>query len=367
MKVGCVREIKTMENRVGMTPQMVDALVAKGHEALIEKGAGEGSGFSDKDYQDAGARIIGSAKEVWEKCDMMIKVKEPLEIEYQYLRKGLILFTYLHLASDEKLTKRMLESGVTGIAYETVQLPNGAVPLLAPMSQVAGRMAIQVGAHYLEKTQGGLGKLIPGVPGVEPAKIAIVGGGNVGTEAAKIAYGMGAETYVIDLNPARLAYLSDIFRSRVKTVFSNQYNLKKIIKDADLVIGSVLIPGAKAPKLVTREMVKSMKKGAVIVDVAIDQGGCCETSRPTSHKEPVFIDEGVTHYCVTNMPGAVPYTSTMALTSATLPYVVKLAEKGMDALKEDPSLLKGLNTFEGKITCKGVADAYGMEFSPYTQ
>ncbi|MCK4319263.1 alanine dehydrogenase [Candidatus Micrarchaeota archaeon] len=363
MIVGCVKEIKTLENRVGLTPQIVHELTKRGNKVLMQKDAGKGSGFSDEDYVRVGAEINESAEEIWKTSGMIVKVKEPVNEELDFLREDLILFTYLHLAADEKLTKRLLETKTIGIAYETVQMGNGYLPLLAPMSQVAGRVAVQEGAHFLEKPNGGIGKLLGGVPGVEPAKVAVLGGGNVGTEAAKIAMGMGADVTILDINAARLTYLDDVFGARIKTMFSNEYNIRKIVKKADLVIGAVLIPGAKAPHLIKKDMITEMKEGSVIVDVAVDQGGCVETTRATTHKEPIFVEEGVIHYCVTNMPGAVPHTSTMALTSATLPYVIKLTQ-GIEAIKKDRALWKGINTFKGKLTCKGVADAFGMEYTP---
>ncbi len=362
MKIGVPKEIKPMEFRVAMTPGGVESLVRRGHEVLVEKGAGVGSGMPDAEYEAAGARLV-SAEEAWG-AELVVKVKEPLPEEYKYLRPGLLLFTYLHLAASRELTEAMVKSGVTGIAYETVQLEDGSLPLLVPMSEVAGRMATQVGAYYLEKPMGGRGILLGGVPGVAPASVVILGGGTVGTNAAKIALGMGAQVYVLDVNHRRLQYLDDVFGGRLITLTSTEANLKKVVQFADLLIGAVLIPGAKAPKLVTREMVASMKEGAVIVDVAVDQGGCVETIRPTTHDDPTYLVDGVVHYGVANMPGAVPRTSTFALTNQTLPYVLKLAEKGLEALKEDPALLKGLNVHAGRLTHPAVAEAFGLPFTP---
>ena len=362
MKIGVPKEIKPMEFRVAMTPGGVESLVRRGHEVLVEKGAGVGSGMPDAEYEAAGARLV-SAEEAWG-AELVVKVKEPLPEEYKYLRPGLLLFTYLHLAASRELTEAMVQSGVTGIAYETVQLEDGSLPLLVPMSEVAGRMATQVGAYYLEKPMGGRGILLGGVPGVAPASVVILGGGTVGTNAAKIALGMGAQVYVLDVNHRRLQYLDDVFGGRLITLTSTEANLKKVVQFADLLIGAVLIPGAKAPKLVTREMVASMKEGAVIVDVAVDQGGCVETIRPTTHDDPTYLVDGVVHYGVANMPGAVPRTSTFALTNQTLPYVLKLAEKGLEALKEDPALLKGLNVHAGRLTHPAVAEAFGLPYTP---
>ncbi|WP_337844864.1 alanine dehydrogenase [Thermus sp.] len=362
MVIGVPKEIKTLENRVALTPGGVESLVRRGHTVLVERGAGGGSGLSDAEYERAGAHLV-NRDEAWG-AELVVKVKEPLPEEYRFLRRGLILFTYLHLAADEALTRAMLESGVTGIAYETVQLPDGSLPLLIPMSEVAGRMAPQVGAEFLEKPKGGRGVLLGGVPGVAPASVVILGGGTVGTNAAKIALGMGAQVTILDVNHKRLQYLDDIFGGRVVTLTATEANIKKSVQHADLLIGAVLVPGAKAPKLVTREMLPLMKEGAVIVDVAVDQGGCVETIRPTTHAEPTYVVDGVVHYGVANMPGAVPRTSTFALTNQTLPYLLKLAEKGLDALREDPALLKGLNTHEGRLTHPGVAEAFGLSYTP---
>ncbi|WP_457637984.1 alanine dehydrogenase [Oceanithermus sp.] len=362
MKIGVPKEIKTLENRVAMTPGGVESLVKRGHQVLVERGAGLGSGLSDAEYEAAGAKMV-SVDEAWG-ADMVVKVKEPIAPEYKYLRPGLILFTYLHLAADETLTRTMLESGVTGIAYETVQTEDGALPLLVPMSEVAGRMATQEGAKYLEKSFGGRGVLLGGVPGVQPAEVVIIGGGTVGINAAKIAVGMGAKVTILDVNHARLQYLDDVFGGRLVTLTSNEANIKEAIRYADVLVGAVLIPGAKAPHLVTREMLSLMKEGSVIVDVAVDQGGCVETIKPTTHAEPTYVVDGVVHYGVANMPGAVPRTSTFALTNQTLPYAIELAENGLDALKSDPALLRGLNTHQGKLTYAAVAEAFGLPYTP---
>lgn len=358
MIIGIPKEIKTLENRVSMTPGGVETLVRRGHSVLVEKGAGVGSGLMDEEYVAAGAKMV-SAAEAWG-AEMVIKVKEPMAAEYQYLRNDLLLFTYLHLAADEAQTKALLAGGTTGVAYETVQLADRSLPLLLPMSEVAGRMATQVGAHYLEKTQGGRGMLLGGVPGVAPANVVVIGGGVVGTNAVKIAVGMGARVTVLDLSHARLQYLDDIFGSRIITMSSTEPNIRAAVKEADLVIGAVLVPGAKAPKLVTREMIGTMREGSVIVDVAVDQGGCIETTKATTHDKPTYVVDGVVHYGVANMPGAVPRTSTFALVNQTLPYALKLAAKGVDALREDPALLAGLNTYKGKLTCPAVGEALGI-------
>ncbi len=362
MVIGVPKEIKTLENRVALTPGGVESLVRRGHTVLVERGAGVGSGISDAEYEAAGAQLVEAA-EAWG-AELVVKVKEPLPEEYPYLREDLVLFTYLHLAADEALTRALIASGTAAIAYETVQLANGALPLLTPMSEVAGRMATQVGAHFLEKSQGGRGVLLGGVPGVPPASVVILGGGTVGTNAAKIALGMGAQVTILDVNHARLQYLDDVFGGRIITVTSNEANIKRAVQHADLLIGAVLIPGAKAPKLVTREMLPMMKEGAVIVDVAVDQGGCVETIRPTTHADPTYVVDGVVHYGVANMPGAVPRTSTFALTNQTLPYLLRLAEKGLNALKEDPALLKGLNTLAGRVTHPAVAEAFNLPYTP---
>lgn len=366
MIIGIPKEIKIYENRVGMPPAGVDALVKAGHTCYLEQSAGLGSGFTDEEYREAGAVILETAQEVYERAEMIVKVKEPLKSEYALLKENQILFTYLHLAPNQELTEALLEAKVIGIAYETVELSNKFLPLLAPMSEVAGRMAIQVGAHLLEKTNGGRGMLLGGVSGVEPAKVVIIGGGTVGINAVKIAVGLGAQVMVLDTNGARLAYLDDIFGGRVVTLMSNNYNIARAVRKADLVIGAVLIPGAKTPKVVTEEMVKTMKPGAVLVDVAIDQGGAIESmDRVTFLDDPYFVKHDVIHYSVGNMPGAVPRTSTMALTNATLPYVLKLADLGAEkAMLEDEALRKGLNTYKGKLTIKTVAEVQGLEYTP---
>jgi alanine dehydrogenase len=356
MIVGVPREIKDNEARVGVTPAGAKALVECGHTVLVETRAGAQSSFDDAEYQDAGAEIVGDAGYVWGKSEMVVKVKEPIQSEYVYFREGLVLFTYLHLAPLPGLTEELLRKKVIGIAYETVRDRQGTLPLLTPMSEVAGRMSVQVGATYLEKERGGRGILLGGVPGVPPAHVCIIGGGIVGTNAARIALGFGAKTTIIDVNLNRLRELEDIFGGRLYTLASNSYNL---------VIGGVLIPGATAPKIVTRSMVKAMKKGAVIVDVAIDQGGCVETAHPTSHSNPSFVEEGVVHYCVTNMPGAVPHTSTLALTNSTFPYLLRLANLGArEALNRDPGLAQGLNTWLGLLAHRGVAESQGKEWTP---
>ncbi|MGI1690558.1 alanine dehydrogenase [Thermoanaerobacter uzonensis] len=364
MKIGVPKEVKTAEARVAITPAGVEAFVKNGHEVYIEKDAGIGSGITDNEYVKAGAKILSTAKEVFDVADMIMKVKEPQPSEYDYFKEGQLLFTYLHLAPDKQQTEALLKKKVVGIAYETVQLDNGALPLLTPMSEVAGRMSVTIGAYLLTNINEGRGIVMGGVPGVEPAEVVIIGGGTVGTNAAKVAMGMGARVTILDVNPARLAYLDDIFGGRVTTLMSNSFNIAQSVKKADLLIGAVLIPGAKAPKLVTEEMVKTMKKGAVIVDVAIDQGGCIETcDRTTSHKDPYFVKHGVVHYSVPNIPGAVPRTSTFALTNVTLPYALEIANKGYKkALLENKALLKGLNVYKGMVTYKPVAEAQGVEY-----
>ena len=358
MIIGIPKEIKTLENRVAMTPGGVAALVRAGHAVRVEAGAGVGSGLTDEEYAAAGASLT-TAAEAWS-AELVVKVKEPLPEEYGFLRRDLILFTYLHLAAAEELARALLAAGTTGVAYETVQLPDGSLPLLTPMSEVAGRMAAQIGARYLEKTQGGRGVLLGGVPGVAPGSAVILGAGVVGLNAAKMALGLGAQVTLMDVSHQRLQYVDDVFGGRVATVTSTEPNIRDAVRRADLVIGAVLIPGAAAPKLVTRDMLPTMKPGSVIVDVAVDQGGCVETTRPTTHKDPTFVVDGVVHNCVANMPGAVPRTSTFALVNQTLPYVQKLAAQGLDALRRDPSLLKGLNTHHGQCAHAGVAEAFGL-------
>lgn len=363
MRIGVPKEIKNNENRVAMTPAGVVNLVKFGHEVFIEKDAGLGSGFLDEDYRSAGAQLVETAAEAWS-MDMVMKVKEPLPSEYQYFREGLILFTYLHLAPEPELTKALVDHKVAGIAYETVQLPNRSLPLLTPMSEVAGRMAAQVGAQFLEKVYGGKGILLSGVPGVQRGIVTIIGGGVAGTNAAKMAVGLGAKVTIIDLNPERLRQLVDIFGSDVTTLMSNPYNIAEAVKESDLVIGAVLIPGARAPKLVSEEMIKSMKPGSVVVDIAIDQGGIFETTdQITTHDNPTYEKHGVVHYAVANMPGAVPRTSTIALTNVTVPYAVDIANKGyVKACLENEALLKGINTLDGYVTYKAVAEAHGVEY-----
>ncbi len=364
MNIGCVREIKNQEYRVGMTPDNVKSYVNAGHTVYIEKSAGEGSGFSDEEYSAAGAALCESAKEVWDKSDMVIKVKEPLPEEYQYFRKDLVLYTYFHLAADEKLTDVLLESGVKSVAYETLIEKNGSIPLLAPMSQIAGRLSIQEGAKYLEKPFGGKGVLLSGVPGTPKAKVVILGAGSVGTNACKTAVGIGADVTILDINLERLAYLDDIFGARIQTLYSTDATIEKAVADADLVIGAVLIPGKAAPKLMKKEYLKNMKPGSVIVDVAVDQGGCCETTKVTYHDDPIYTVDGVVHYCVGNMPGAVPRTSTIALTNATLKYGLEIAGKGLeDACRENEVIYSAVNTYDGKLTCKNVADSFGKEYT----
>ncbi|HEX8456127.1 MAG TPA: alanine dehydrogenase [Pyrinomonadaceae bacterium] len=365
MLVGLPKEIKDNEYRVGMTPAGVRALTDAGHKVVVERSAGEGSGFEDALYQRAGATILETADEVWAQGDMIVKVKEPIAPEYPRMREGQLLFTYLHLAPDNELTKQLLERKVTGVAYETITDKRGTLPLLTPMSEVAGRMAIQVGAQYLEKMRGGRGVLLGGVPGVPAARVVIIGGGVVGTNSAKMAVGMGAHVTIIDNNLDRLRELDDIFLSRITTLASSAYAIQGAIAEADLIVGAVLVPGAAAPKLITREMLKKVPNGAVIVDVAVDQGGCIETTHPTTHSEPTYYVEGVLHYCVANMPGAVPRTSTFALTNATLPYTLKLANKGfLTAITSDPGLKEGVNTYAGKLTYEAVAEAQGLEYTP---
>lgn len=360
MIIGVPKEIKNNENRVAMTPAGVAAFVHAGHQVVIETQAGAGSGFTDEQYVQEGAKIMATAKEAWA-ADMVMKVKEPLTEEFSHFREGLVLFTYLHLAPEPELTKALVEKKVTAIAYETIQLDNGALPLLTPMSEVAGRMSVQIGAQFLEKSKGGKGVLLAGVPGVEAGRVTVVGGGIVGTNAAKIALGMGAKVTLLDINPDRLRYLDEIFQGRIQTLMSNRYNIAKAVKEADLLIGAVLVPGARAPRLVTEDMVKEMEPGSVIVDVAIDQGGSIETiDRVTTHSEPTYVKHGVVHYAVANMPGAVARTSTLALTNVTIPYGVQIATKGYKkAAQENRALARGINVVDGKVTYKAVADALG--------
>jgi alanine dehydrogenase len=362
MRIGLPKEIKDNESRVGMTPGAVKALTKRGHKVLVEKRAGVESSISDEEYQAAGADIVPYAEDAWT-ADMVVKVKEPIASEYNYLRQDLILFTYLHLASDKPLTEALLASGTTGIAYETVQTANGQLPLLTPMSEVAGRMATQVGATYLQKSHGGRGVLMGGVPGVAPANVVILGAGIVGTNAARVAVGLGAHVTVLDISHDRLKYLDDIYRGHLQTRISDEYNIEDVICEADLVIGAVLIPGGRAPWLITRNMLPTMRKGSVIVDVAVDQGGCVETTRATTHSNPTYEIDGVVHYCVANMPGAVPRTSTFALNNQTAVYTLHLANEGLDAVRKDTALQLGLNTYRGAITHPAVAEAFVLNYS----
>lgn len=365
MLVGVPKEIKTNENRVALLPVGASILVQNGHKVLVETNAGVGSGFSNEDYIAAGAQIASSAKEVFDKADMIMKVKEPIASEYNLIREGQIVFTYFHFAASKELTEAMMKSKGICIAYETVQKTDRSLPLLIPMSEVAGRMAPQEGAKYLEKTMGGRGVLLGGVPGTGPAEVIVLGGGIVGTNAAKIAAGFGARVTIFDNNLYRLRYLDDVMPKNVTTAMSNDWYIRAALPKADLVIGAVLIPGAKAPKLVTREMLSIMKEGSVIVDVSVDQGGCIETCKPTTHENPTYVVDGVVHYCVANMPGAVPFTSTLALTNATLPYAVEIANKGyLAAIKTNEEIKYGLNVIDGKIVYKGVAEAFDFEYTP---
>jgi alanine dehydrogenase len=365
MIVGILKEIKAEENRVCMTPAGVEVMRQNGHEVLVEKNSGMGSGFDNKAYKSSGAEIVNTPKEIFKRAKMVMHVKEPLPAEYDLIRKDQIIFTYLHLAAAEELTRVLIKSGSIGIAYETIQKEDGSLPLLTPMSEVAGRMAIQQGAKYLELAHGGHGVLLGGVPGVDPGTVVIIGGGVVGTNAAKMACGLGAKVYILDMNLERLRYLSDVMPSNCFLLMSKPTTIRRLIKEADVVVGAVLIPGAKAPRLITREMLKTMKKGAVLVDVAIDQGGCFETAKATTHGEPIYEVEGVVHYCVANMPGAVPKTSTLALTNATLPYAVEIANKGWKkAMQQNPEIKYGANVVKGKVTYEGVAEAFGLNFTP---
>ena len=366
MIIGVPKEIKDNEYRVALTPAAVETLVHSGHSVLVQAAAGEGSGFPDAEFTAAGAQLLPDAAAVFAQADMIMKVKEPQAVEYeQLLRPGQLLFTYLHLAAEDKLARALLQRGINSVAYETVVLPNGTTPMLTPMSEVAGRMAVQVAAHYLERAHGGRGKLLGGVPGVRPADVVIIGGGVVGSNAARIALGMGAHVTVLDLSGERLRYLADVLHGNLTTLASNRRNIADTVRVADVVIGAVLIPGARAPRLVTREMISTMNAGSVVVDVAIDQGGCIETIRPTSHSEPVYLVDGVVHYGVTNMPGAVARTSTYALSNATLPYALRIASQGfVAAAAADPALAQGANTWAGKLTHAAVAEALGMQFTP---
>jgi len=364
MNIGCVKEIKRHEYRVGMTPDCVRAYVAHGHQVVIQAGAGEGAGFDDGDYRAAGAVVEADRGSIFSRCDMIVKVKEPQPEEYPLFRDGQILFTYLHLAPDWDQTKALLKAGIRGVAYETIRTADGTLPCLKPMSEIAGRLAVQEGAKYLEKPFGGRGVLLGGVPGVPRGKVAVLGGGVVGLNAAKMAVGLGAEVTILDVNPGRLAYLDDIFGGRASTLYSTEGNLRRVLAESDLVIGGVLIPGAQTPKLIRREHLKLMKKASVIVDVAVDQGGCCETTHATTHDDPVYTVEDVVHYAVGNMPGAVALTSTLALTSTTLKYGLKIADQGLEAaLGADPALLAGLNVYRGKCTYADVASAHGLAYT----
>ncbi len=368
MIIGTTKELKNHEYRVGLTPDNVSAYVQKGHTVYVETGAGLGAGFTDEEYKAAGATILATPAEVFDKADMVVKVKEPEECEYDYLREGQILYTYLHLAPNPKLTEALMTKGVKAVAFETITDKEGNLPCLRPMSQIAGRLSIQEGAKYLERAYGGRGVLLGGVPGVEKGKIVIIGGGIAGTFAAKAAVGIDAQVTLLDVNLNRLAYLEDVFGASVTTLYSSDANIRKCLKEADLVIGSVLIPGGKTPKLVRREHLALMKKGAVIVDIAIDQGGCCETSHVTTHDNPVYIEEGVVHYCVGNMPGAVPYTSTIALANATFPYGMMIAENGLEkAAMMDEGVANGVNVYGGKCTNKNVADSLGLAYTELSQ
>jgi alanine dehydrogenase len=361
MKIGIPKEIKLAEKRVSATPANVKALVGHRHKVFVEKGAGVGSGFLDEAYAQAGAKLMERAEDVWGEADMIIKVKEPLGPEFDRMRAGQIIFTYLHLAADRELTEKLLAKRIIGIGYETVQLKDGTLPLLAPMSEVAGALSIQMGAYCLEAKNGGMGILLSGVPGVSPARVTILGGGVAGMAAAMVASGVGARVSVLDISHSRLSYIRDVMGGRVVTISSNPSKVEEECLRSHLVIGTVLIPGAKAPKLISRELVRGMQRGAAFVDVSVDQGGCAETTRPTTHENPIYVEEGVVHYCVANMPGAVPRTSTIALTNATFSYALALAGKGWQkAMASDPALKKGLNVYDGKITCEAVAESFSV-------
>ncbi|MCD6519523.1 MAG: alanine dehydrogenase [Anaerolineae bacterium] len=365
MIIGVPKEIKDKEYRVSLTPGGAESLVHAGHQVLVQSGAGVGSGFTDEQYEQSGAQIIGTAEEVYAAAEMILKVKEPLPEEYRFLRPGLLIFTYLHLAANQELTQTLIEKNVTAIAYETVQREDGSLPLLTPMSEIAGRMTVQIGAHYLEETQGGRGILLGGVPGVRSGSVVIIGGGTVGTNAAQVALGLGARVTVIDINLDRLRYLDQVMHGSLNTIASNRRNIAEAVRRAELVIGAVLVPGAKAPVLVNEEMIASMAPGSVVIDVAVDQGGCIETIRPTSHSHPTYTVHGVIHYAVPNIPGAVPRTATYALSNATLPYVLKLADLGFErAIAQDASLRRGVNVFDGKVTHPAVANAFEMDYTP---
>ena len=365
MIIGVPKEIKDYEYRVSLTPDGARVLLQAGHRVVVEPSAGQGSGFSDDAYRQAGVQVAGSKAEVFQQADLIVKVKEPQLSECALFRPGQVLFTYLHLASLPDLTKALVAADITAIAYETVEARDHSLPMLRPMSEIAGRLAVQIGAHYLGTVQGGRGLLLAGVPGVPPAHVVVLGAGVVGTSAVRIAVGMGAQVTVINLDLDRLRFLDDLYGGRIATCAATESAIERAVVEADLVIGAVLVPGARAPKVVSRALVKKMKPGSVIVDVAVDQGGCCETTRPTTHSDPVYVVDGVLHYCVTNMPGIVPHTSTLALTNTTLPYIVRLASEGVEkAIRSDPGLAKGVNVMNGRITCQGVADAYGLRFTP---
>ena len=365
MIIGVPKEIKDYEYRVSLTPDGARVLLQAGHRVVVEPSAGQGSGFSDDAYRQAGVQVAGSKAEVFQQADLIVKVKEPQLSECPLFRPGQVLFTYLHLASLPDLTKALVAADITAIAYETVEARDHSLPMLRPMSEIAGRLAVQVGAHYLGTVQGGRGLLLAGVPGVPPAHVVVLGAGVVGTSAVRIAVGMGARVTVINLDLDRLRFLDDLYGGRIATCAATESAIERAVVEADLVIGAVLVPGARAPKVVSRALVKKMKPGSVIVDVAVDQGGCCETTRPTTHSDPVYVVDGVLHYCVTNMPGIVPHTSTLALTNTTLPYIVRLASEGVEkAIRSDPGLAKGVNVMNGRITCQGVADAHGLRFTP---
>jgi alanine dehydrogenase len=365
MIVGVLKEIKVKENRVAMTPAGAATMIHHGHQVWMEKGAGLNSGFSDADYQAAGAVIKSTSTQIFKKAGMVMHVKEPQPSEYEMIRKDQIVFTYLHLAADENLTQALIQKGSINIAYETIQKSDGSLPLLTPMSEVAGRMAVQQAAKYLEMPYGGRGILLGGVPGVEPATVVVIGGGVVGTQAARMACGLGAKVFLLDTNLQRLRHLAEVMPANCFVIMSNPAVLRDLIRQADAIIGAVLIPGAKTPRLVTRDMLKTMKPGAVLVDVAIDQGGCFETSRPTTHADPVFIVDGIVHYCVANMPGALAQTSTLALTNATLPYALEIANEGwQQAMRQNSEIRLGANVVRGKVTCEGVAKAFGLSYTP---
>ena len=365
MIIGVPKEIKDYEYRVSLTPDGARVLLQAGHRVVVEPSAGQGSGFSDDAYRQAGVQVAGSKAEVFKQADLIVKVKEPQLSECALFRPGQVLFTYLHLASLPDLTKALVAADITAIAYETVEARDHSLPMLRPMSEIAGRLAVQIGAHYLGTLQGGRGLLLAGVPGVPPAHVVVLGAGVVGTSAVRIAVGMGARVTVINLDLDRLRFLDDLYGGRIATCAATESAIERAVVEADLVIGAVLVPGARAPKVISRGLVKKMKPGSVIVDVAVDQGGCCETTRPTTHSDPVYVVDGVLHYCVTNMPGIVPHTSTLALTNTTLPYIVRLASEGVEkAIRSDPGLAKGVNVMNGRITCQGVADAHGLRFTP---